>query len=144
VSISALSVGLRIWVADLEAGRDRIPEEWERDGSGVCLSLGDACDLDPALLAAMLGPDGLGGQSPGPAADGAVVKITELAQSLERKTDRVNCDLCGKRLALAAGGACASKRPSARGNIGGRRCADLGGAGLRPLPLAVRLPRRNR
>ena len=22
------------WVADLEAGRDRIPEEWERDGSG--------------------------------------------------------------------------------------------------------------
>ena len=34
---------------------------------GVCLSLGDACDLDPAALAAMLGPDGLGGQSPGPA-----------------------------------------------------------------------------
>ena len=55
------------WVADLEAGRDRIPEDWERDGSGICLSLGDACDLDPALLAAMLGPDGLGGQSPGPA-----------------------------------------------------------------------------
>ena len=47
------------WVADLEAGRDRIPEEWERDGSGVCLSLGDACDLDPALLAAALGPGGL-------------------------------------------------------------------------------------
>jgi len=55
------------WVADLEAGRERIPDERERDGSGICLSLGDACDLDPALLAAMLGPDGLGGQSPGPA-----------------------------------------------------------------------------
>jgi hypothetical protein len=51
------------WVADVEAGRERIPEEWELDGSAVSLSLGDACDLDPALLAAMLGPDGLGGQS---------------------------------------------------------------------------------
>jgi Domain of unknown function (DUF222) len=55
------------WVADIEAGRDRIPEEWERDGSAISLSLGDACDLDPALLAAMLGPDGLGGQSLSPA-----------------------------------------------------------------------------
>ena len=55
------------WIADLEAGRERIPEAWERDGSGVSLSLGDACDLDPALLAAILGPDGLGGQSLGPA-----------------------------------------------------------------------------
>ena len=55
------------WVADLEAGRDRIPDEWERDGLGVCLSPGDACDLDPAALAATLDPGGLGGQSPGPA-----------------------------------------------------------------------------
>ena len=55
------------WVADIEAGRERIPEEWERDGSAISLSLGDACDLDPALLAAMLGPDGLGGQSLSPA-----------------------------------------------------------------------------
>ena len=55
------------WVADIEAGRERIPEEWERDGSAISLSLGDACDLDPALLAAMLGPDGLGGQALGPA-----------------------------------------------------------------------------
>jgi hypothetical protein len=43
--------------ADIEAGRERIPEEWELDGSAMSLSLGDACDLDPALLAAMLGPD---------------------------------------------------------------------------------------
>src|SRR5271165_6562824 len=51
------------WVADLEAGRERIPEEWERDGSAISISLGDATDLDPALLAAMLGPEGLGGES---------------------------------------------------------------------------------
>ena len=37
------------------------------DGSAVSLSLGDASDLDPPLLAAMLGPDGLGGQSLSPA-----------------------------------------------------------------------------
>jgi hypothetical protein len=35
-------------------------------GPGVCLSLGDAADLDPDLLAAMLGPDGLGGEALGP------------------------------------------------------------------------------
>jgi hypothetical protein len=55
------------WVADLEAGRERIPEACERDGSGMSLSLGDARDLDPALLAAILGPDDLGGQSLSPA-----------------------------------------------------------------------------
>jgi hypothetical protein len=54
------------WVADLETGRERIPEESERDGSAISLSLGDACDLDPALLAAILGPGGLGGQSLSP------------------------------------------------------------------------------
>jgi hypothetical protein len=55
------------WVADIEAGRERIPDDWERDGWAISLSLGDVCDLDPALLAAILGPDGLGGQSLGPA-----------------------------------------------------------------------------
>jgi hypothetical protein len=44
----------------------RVPEEWEIEGPGICLSLGDAADLDPGLLAAMLGPDGLGGQALGP------------------------------------------------------------------------------
>ncbi len=53
--------------AGLEAGRERIPEEWEVEGPAVSLSLGDACDLDPALLAAILGPDGLGGQALSPA-----------------------------------------------------------------------------
>jgi hypothetical protein len=53
-------------MADIESGRVRVPEEWELDGPAVSLSLGDACDLDPALLAAMLGPGGLGGQSLSP------------------------------------------------------------------------------
>jgi hypothetical protein len=49
------------WAADIEAGRRRIPEEWELEGPSVSVSLGDAADLDPALLAAICGPDGLGG-----------------------------------------------------------------------------------
>jgi hypothetical protein len=40
---------------------DRVPEEWEIEGPALSISLGDAADLDPALLAAMCGPDGLGG-----------------------------------------------------------------------------------
>ncbi len=49
------------WAADIEAGRCRIPDESELEGPAISISLGDACDLDPALLAAMCGPDGLGG-----------------------------------------------------------------------------------
>jgi hypothetical protein len=58
------------WVrltAALDAGRERIPQEWELAGPAVSLSLGDAADLDPALLAVIAGPDGLGGQALGPA-----------------------------------------------------------------------------
>ena len=44
----------------------RVPGEWEVEGPGVSLSLGDATDLDPQLLEAMLGPGGLGGQALGP------------------------------------------------------------------------------
>ena len=55
------------WVADIEAGRERIPEPWEAEGPAISLSLGDACDIDPVLLAAMCGPDGLGGQALSPA-----------------------------------------------------------------------------
>ncbi|MGH3252471.1 MAG: DUF222 domain-containing protein [Trebonia sp.] len=51
------------WVADIDAGRARIPEEWELTGPAVSISLGDASDVDPMLLAAMSGPDGLGGES---------------------------------------------------------------------------------
>jgi Domain of unknown function (DUF222) len=55
------------WVGDIEAGRERIPEPWEAEGPAISLSLGDASDIDPALLAAMCGPDGLGGQALSPA-----------------------------------------------------------------------------
>jgi Domain of unknown function (DUF222) len=51
------------FLADLEAGRARIPEEWEIESRPpVTISLGDAPDVDPAELAAMLGPGGLGGE----------------------------------------------------------------------------------
>ncbi len=50
-------------VAEIEAGRQQPPPESEIDGPAVALSLGDACDVAPELLAAMCGPDGLGGQA---------------------------------------------------------------------------------
>jgi hypothetical protein len=43
-----------------------VPEEWEIEGPAVSISLGDATDIDPVLLAAMIGPGGLGGESLGP------------------------------------------------------------------------------
>ncbi len=49
------------YIADLDAGRARIPEEWEIEGPAATISLGDAADVDLVELAAMLGPDGLGG-----------------------------------------------------------------------------------
>jgi Domain of unknown function (DUF222) len=51
--------------AVLEQACERVPEEWEIEGPAVTISLGDAADVDPGLLAAMIGPDGLGGQALG-------------------------------------------------------------------------------
>ena len=52
---------------EVAAGRDEEPPEpWEIEGPAVSLSLGDATDIDPALLAAICGPDGLGGDGLGP------------------------------------------------------------------------------
>jgi hypothetical protein len=39
------------YVADLDAGRARIPEEWEVQGPAATISLGDAADVDLAGLA---------------------------------------------------------------------------------------------
>ena len=50
------------YIADLDAGRARIPEEWEIEGPAATIGLGDAADVDLAELAAMVGPDGLGGE----------------------------------------------------------------------------------
>jgi hypothetical protein len=49
------------FLADIEAGRARVPEPWEIEGPTATISLGDAADVDLAELAAMAGPDGLGG-----------------------------------------------------------------------------------
>jgi len=58
------------WTAWLDrevaAGRDPAPPERATETEGLSISLGDAVDLDPGLLAAMCGPDGLGGESLGP------------------------------------------------------------------------------
>jgi hypothetical protein len=52
---------------EIAAGREEEPPEpWEIEGPAVSLSLGDAADIDPALLAAICGPDGLGGDGLGP------------------------------------------------------------------------------
>src|SRR5215469_4798860 len=54
---------LAAYLADVAAGRARIPEEWEVEGPAATISLGDAADVDLAELAAVLGPDGLGALS---------------------------------------------------------------------------------
>src|ERR1700744_3872294 len=47
---------------EIAAGRDEAPPAaWEIEGPAVTMSLGDAADVDPALLAAVCGPDGLDG-----------------------------------------------------------------------------------
>jgi hypothetical protein len=54
------------WVdREIAAGRNPIPAEREPSAQGISISLGDASDIDPELLAALCGPDGLGGQSAG-------------------------------------------------------------------------------
>jgi hypothetical protein len=52
---------------EIAAGRDeKPPEPWEIECPAVSLSLGDATDIDPAMLAAICGPEGLGGDGLGP------------------------------------------------------------------------------
>jgi len=59
--------GFRGWEdAERGAGRDWAPQEPESIGLGVSVSFGEGADIDPALLAAMCGPDGLRGEGLGP------------------------------------------------------------------------------
>jgi hypothetical protein len=52
---------------EIADGRGEMPpERWEIEGPAVSLSLGDAVDIDPPLLAAVCGSDGLGGEALGP------------------------------------------------------------------------------
>jgi hypothetical protein len=50
-------------VGEIDAGRQQVPPESAVEGPAASVSLGDACDVDPELLAGMCGPDGLGGQA---------------------------------------------------------------------------------
>jgi hypothetical protein len=50
-------------VREIDEGRQQPPPESAIDGPAASISLGDACDVDPELLAAMCGPVGLGGQA---------------------------------------------------------------------------------
>ena len=50
------------FLADIEAGRARVPEPWEVEGPTATISLGDACDVDVSEIAALCGPDGLAGE----------------------------------------------------------------------------------
>jgi hypothetical protein len=54
-------------IREIDAGRRQVPPERAIESPGISISLGDATDIDPALLAAMCGPEGLGGQSAGAA-----------------------------------------------------------------------------
>lgn len=50
------------WLAgEIEAGRQRVPSESELLGPAMSISLGDAADVDPELLVALCGPEGLAG-----------------------------------------------------------------------------------
>jgi hypothetical protein len=50
-------------VREIDAGRVQAPPESLIEGPAISVSLGDACDVDPELLAAMCGPEGLDGQA---------------------------------------------------------------------------------
>jgi hypothetical protein len=51
------------WLDDIDSGREPIPAEEDLQAPPVMFTLGQAADVDPAVLAAMAGPDGLGGQA---------------------------------------------------------------------------------
>src|SRR5215469_5947932 len=48
---------------DVDAGRVQVPSEEELQGPPVMFAFGESADVDPAVLAVMAGPDGLGGQA---------------------------------------------------------------------------------
>jgi hypothetical protein len=48
---------------DIESGREPIPSEEDLHAPPVMFTLGETADVDPTVLAAMAGPDGLDGQA---------------------------------------------------------------------------------
>ena len=152
------------YIADLDAGRARIPEEWEVEGPAATIGLGDAADVDLAELAAMLGPDGLGGEvfaqdrsadamRPGP----VLAALTEQAAGdLGRLTDNqvIGAMSAARRLAARAAylradrgrGVHPPPRSPAGRRDGARRCRAAAGTGSSPTPSSAWSwsPRRTR
>ena len=132
------------YIADLDAGRARIPEEWEVEGPAATIGLGDAADVDLAELAAMLGPDGLGGEvfardrsadamRPGP----VLAALTEQAAGdLGRLTDNqvIGAMSAARRLAARA----AWLELTAVAEFTRRRDAQLADATARKVPRGCR------
>ena len=132
------------YIADLEAGRARIPEEWEVEGPAATIGLGDAADVDLTELAAMLGPDGLGGEvfardrSAGAMRPGPVLAaLTEQAAGdLDRLTDDqvLGAMSAARRLAARA----AWLELAAVAEFSRRRDAQLADATARKVPRGCR------
>ena len=132
------------YIADLDAGRARIPEEWEVEGPAATIGLGDAADVDLAELAAMLGPDGLGGEvfardrSAGAMRPGPVLAaLTEQAAGdLGRLTDNqvIGAMSAARRLAARA----AWLELTAVAEFTRRREAQLADAAARRVPRGCR------
>ena len=132
------------YIADLDAGRARIPEEWEIEGPAATISLGDAADVDLTELAAMLGPDGLGGEvfardrSAGAMRPGPVLSaLTEQAAGdLGRLTDNqvIGAMSAARRLAARA----AYLELTAVAEFTRRREAQLADATARRVPRGCR------
>jgi Domain of unknown function (DUF222) len=132
------------YIADLEAGRTRIPEEWEIEGPAATIGLGDAADVDLAELAMMLGPDGLGGEvfaqdrpadamRPGP----VLAALTEQAAgNLDRLTDNQVLGAMSAARRLAARAAYLELRTVAE--FTRRRDAQLEDAKARGVPRGCR------
>ncbi len=132
------------YIADLDAGRARIPEEWEVEGPAATIGLGDAADVDLAELAAMVGPDGLGGEvfardrsadamRPGP----VLAALTEQAAGdLGRLTDNqvIGAMSAARRLAARA----AWLELTAVAEFTRRRDAQLADAAARKVPRGCR------
>ena len=132
------------YIADLDAGRARIPEEWEIEGPAATIGLGDAADVDLAELAAMAGPDGLGGEvfardrtadamRPGP----VLAALTEQATGdLGRLTDDqvIGAMSAGRRLAARG----AWLELAAVAEFTRRRQAQLADATARGVPRGCR------
>ncbi len=91
------------FLADIDAGREEIPDPREAGPAAVIVP-GEAFGIDPAALAAMYGPDGLGAFTQGQAADArlpgpVLTALTE--QAVEESSALTDNQLFGALSAIA-------------------------------------------